>query len=151
VDDARRLTGGGTLTLDEDGAMARAATRDPRAFAAIYERHRTPIYRYLRSRTMSDDEAGELSAVTFERALAAIHRFRPSGGGMVAWLLRIARNAQIDAGRRITREAARPGGPGADTSIGTAPGLEDSVVLRNLIQALPGNQRDAIQLRSPAG
>jgi RNA polymerase sigma-70 factor (ECF subfamily) len=151
VDDARTLIDSIPLTHDEDEAMARAATLDPKAFAVIYERHRTPVYRYLRSRTTSDDEAGELCSVTFERALNSIHRFRPTGGGMIAWLMRIARNAHIDASRRSYRQ---PGGsderPG-DTHVGTESGPEDATILRTLVDTLPPNQRDAIQLRFAGG
>jgi RNA polymerase sigma-70 factor (ECF subfamily) len=136
------------MTLDDDEAMARAATLDPHAFAAIYELHRTPVYRYLRSRTTSDDEAGELCAVTFERALTAVHRFKPSGGGMIAWLLRIARNAHIDSTRR---HASRSDAARTDATGGSGPGFEDSAVLRSLIDALPGKQRDVIQLRFAGG
>lgn len=130
--------------------MAHAARLDPTAFAAIYERHRAPVYRYLRSRTTSDDEAGDLCATTFERALAAIDRFRPSGGGMLAWLLRIARNAHLDALRRRER-----GTSSVDSVIESADrshaGPEDAAVLRSLIDDLPVTQRDAIQLRFAAG
>ena len=69
---------------DDDRDLARAAIEDREAFAAIYERYRVPVYRYLRSRTASDDDAEDLTAVTFERALRAIHRFHPAGGGMAA-------------------------------------------------------------------
>ena len=151
VDDARSIAAGVAMTLDEDEAMARAASLDPLAFAAIYERHRTPVYRYLRSRTVSDDEAGELCAVTFERALLAIGRFRPSGGGMIAWLLRIARNAQIDATRRRSRQASRVDGAESEPGSGADRALEDSAVLRSLIQGLPAHQRDAVQLRFAGG
>ena len=77
-----------------------AARADPSAFGILYERHRLAVYRYLRARTDSDDAAADLAALTFERALGALERFRPAGGGFPAWLLRIARNAAIDAARR---------------------------------------------------
>ena len=51
MDDAQVLTAGGATTFDEDEAAARAAARDPEAFADIYEGHRLTVYRYLRSRT----------------------------------------------------------------------------------------------------
>lgn len=130
--------------------MARAACLDPTAFAAIYERHRATVYRYLRSRTTSDDAAGDLCAATFERALSAIDRFRPSGGGMLAWLLRIARNAHLDSLRRSER-----GTSSVDSIIESADrshaGPEDAAVLHGLIADLPATQRDAIQLRFAAG
>jgi RNA polymerase sigma-70 factor (ECF subfamily) len=129
----------------DDGDLARAAVEDREAFAVIYERYRVPVYRYLRSRTASDDDAEELTAVTFERALRAIHRFRPAGGGMAAWLLRISRNAHLDR--------VRSGARAAMTHIDPTPSTpaDDDVVLRSLVDALPASQRDAIQLRFAAG
>jgi RNA polymerase sigma-70 factor, ECF subfamily len=149
--DARSLSARVVTTLDEDDALAQAAALDPRAFAAIYERNRTSVYRYLRSRTTSDDEAGELCAVTFERALAAIGRFRSSGGGMLAWLLRIARNAHIDTSRRRLQNTRPETEQGDAATAESGLGLEDQVILRSLVGGLPVSQRDAIQLRFAAG
>ena len=72
----------------------------PSSFALMYEAHRLSVYRYLRAKTSSEDEALDLTAVTFERAFANHRRFRRRDGGVHAWLLRIARNAAIDANRR---------------------------------------------------
>jgi RNA polymerase sigma factor (sigma-70 family) len=90
MDEALDISLAGVSDRD-DADLARAATEDRAAFAAIYERHRTPVYRYLRARTATDADAHDLTATTFERAMGAIHRFQPVGGGMVAWLIRIAR------------------------------------------------------------
>jgi RNA polymerase sigma-70 factor (ECF subfamily) len=151
MDEALSIVGGaGDVHADDDG-LARAAATDAPAFGAIYERHRTAVYRYLRSRTVTDDEAAELTAITFERALTAIGGFRASGGGLAAWLLRIARNAHLDTIRRDRRRWAaddrRPVAPLPDRQAGP----EDGVVLRALVDALPAVQRDAIQLRFAAG
>jgi RNA polymerase sigma-70 factor (ECF subfamily) len=149
MDDARSLAPG-VEARDADDAAASEAARDPRAFGAIYETHRAAVYRYLRSRTTTDDDAGELAAVTFERALRAIGQFKPAGGGMAAWLLRIARNAHIDAVRRQTvRTSHNDGADGAFSAHGGSP--EDAVILRSLVDMLPPDQRDAIQLRFAAG
>jgi RNA polymerase sigma-70 factor, ECF subfamily len=132
----------------DDAELARAATIDRAAFAAIYERHRTPVYRYLRARTTTDADAQDLAAITFERAMGAIHRFRPVGGGMVAWLLRIARNAHLDALRQQRGHSAEVPGDGEEL---TSASSDDAVVLRSLVDGLPATQRDAIQLRFAAG
>lgn len=66
-------------TNDTDDALAVAAASTPEAFGTLYERYRLSVYRYLRARTPNDDEALELTAVTFERALAAIARYPPVG------------------------------------------------------------------------
>lgn len=69
---------------ERDEELALAARTDPAAFGVLYERHRLAVFRYLRTRTPTEDDAAELTAVTFERALEAIHRYRPTGGGVVA-------------------------------------------------------------------
>ena len=147
MDEALAVSRAGLPDRD-DAELARAAAEDRAAFAAIYERHRTPVYRYLRARTSTDADAQDLAAITFERAMGAIHRFRPVGGGMVAWLIRIARNAHADALRQQRRR-----GPGAPNGA-VEPAIDssdDAVVLRSLIAGLPTTQRDAIQLRFAAG
>lgn len=137
-----------TVPDGDDAELARAAVEDRAAFAAIYERHRTPVYRYLRARTANDADAQDLTAATFERAMGAIHRFQPVGGGMVAWLIRIARNAHSDAMRQQHRRGTAVVPGHAEPVIGPS---DDAVVLRSLVEALPSGQQEAIQLRFAAG
>jgi RNA polymerase sigma-70 factor (ECF subfamily) len=131
----------------DDAELARAATEDRAAFAAIYERHRTPVYRYLRARTSNEADAEDLTAATFERAMGAIHRFQPVGGGMVAWLVRIARNAHADA----VRQQRRRGTSVAHESAERTTDPSNAVILRSLVEGLPSAQQDAIHLRFAAG
>jgi RNA polymerase sigma-70 factor (ECF subfamily) len=87
-------------SLDRGDAMAREALRDRAAFAAIYARYRDPVYRYLRSRCRTDEDAGDLAGLTFERALDRLATYRGEGAGLAAWLFRIARNLAADHARR---------------------------------------------------
>jgi RNA polymerase sigma-70 factor, ECF subfamily len=142
-----------------DEEIAAAARTDSRAFALLYGRHQLSVFRFLRARTESNDEAAELTAVVFERALAAMGRYRPSGGGVVAWLFTIARNAALDAERsrrRHRRIVAPETGPEIDPPAPCL--LEDAVVererkaeLRARVDRLPAVQRDAIVLRFAGG
>jgi len=144
-----------------DEEIAAAARTDSTAFALLYRRHRLGVFRFLRARTASDDEAAELTAVVFERALAAIGRYRPRGGGFVAWLLTIARNAALDAQRskRRRRSVVEPdAGMDSQTEPRERILLEDAVVerermaeLRARVDRLPAVQRDAIVLRYAGG
>jgi RNA polymerase sigma-70 factor (ECF subfamily) len=141
------------LRVERDDDLAVAARTDPDAFGHLYERHRLAVYRYLRTRTRSDDDAGELTAIAFERALHAIPRYRPTGGGFVAWLIRIARNAAIDTHRR---PAAIPFA--ADLTDTSATGPEEGILaneartsLLGAVRDLPPIQREAIVLRYAAG
>ena len=140
----------------EAGETTVSANDRSTTLEALYAAYRMPVYRYLRSRTATDDEAADLTATTFEHALGAIDRLRPDGPPL-AWLLRIARNAAIDSARR-RRPAARlddiqerdqPVSP--ETPEQTYLEVERSEELRRLVRALPDPQRDAIALRYAAG
>jgi RNA polymerase sigma-70 factor (ECF subfamily) len=141
-------------SLDRDDELALAARTDPAAFGILYERHRLALFRYLRTRTRTEDEAAELTAVAFERAFAAMPRYRPAGGGVLAWLLRIARNAAIDAGRRAqavpfdTELADTTGAPSPEAAIVER---ERLAILAAAVDQLPDVQRDALALRYAAG
>jgi RNA polymerase sigma-70 factor (ECF subfamily) len=151
----------GTLATEREGPsserdeeLALAARTDPEAFGLLYERHRLAVFRYLRTRTRSEDDAGELTAIVFERALTAIPRYRPTGGGVAAWLIRIARNAAVDAGRRAT---AVPLAADVTDGIGSN-GPEERVLADEVrsslvatVNSLPPIQREAIALRYAAG
>jgi RNA polymerase sigma-70 factor (ECF subfamily) len=140
-----------------DVELAHAARDDARAFGRLYERHRTAVYRYARSRVDSDDEAADLTATTFERAFAAIGRYRAEPDGPLPWLLRIARNAAIDANRRrrpVTslHRVAEPvwQASGASAEEG-AMSAEAANQLRAIVAGLADPARDAIVLRYASG
>ena len=137
---------------ERDEELALAARSDPEAFGVLYQRHRLAVFRYLLTRTRTEDEAGELTAVTFERALVAVRRYRPKGGGYLAWLLRIARNAAIDANRRTRAEPLVLDVLDANTSPeALALERERRRSLFSAVNDLPDVQREAIALRYAAG
>ena len=86
-----------------DTALVKAAQANPGAFAPLYRRHLPVIYRYLRARVPSDDEAADLTQQVFLRALEALPSYQHRGLPFIAWLLRIARNTSIDVSRRQRR------------------------------------------------
>lgn len=141
-------------TLDD--RLAVEARTDPQAFAPLYDRHVERVYRYLRARGAGEDHAAELAALTFERALRHLDQYRPGGSGFGPWLLRIARNAHIDAGRRQRNRLL-----GLDEVVGlTAPGpspeeaaiaAEERHRILRLVARLPDVQRDALALRFAGG
>ena len=141
-------------SLDRDDELALAARTDPAAFGILYERHRLALFRYLRTRTRTEDEAAELTAVAFERAFAAMPRYRPAGGGVLAWLLRIARNAAIDAGRRaqaVPFDTELADATGAASPEAAIVERERLAILAAAVDQLPDVQRDALALRYGAG
>lgn len=84
----------------EEAALVRVARDDPEAFGELCRRYAPDLYRYLRLRTGSEDDAADLTQQVFVRALAALPRYRERGMPFGAWLFRIARNPVTDAYRR---------------------------------------------------
>lgn len=88
---------------DDSELVARAKT-DSSAFGTLYERYVARIYNYIYYRTGDYHEAEDLTARTFQRAMAHIGRYRDRGVPFSAWLYRIAHNLVAnwhrDQGRR---------------------------------------------------
>lgn len=86
-----------TEELDAAGATAAQVMQD---FKEAYLRLRDPVFNYARRFAIDDDEAAELTARTFERALTKLSTYRGGRDEMAAWLFRIARSQAVDATRR---------------------------------------------------
>lgn len=89
---------------NDDEAIMRAAQHDPTAFAPIYQHYVDPIYRFCFRRLGNRAVAEDATSRTFERAMAALPRYRH--GSVRAWLFTIARNTITDLYRQ-----ARPTEP----------------------------------------
>lgn len=77
--------------MDEAELIVRAA-RDPQAFGELYERYVDRIYNYIFHRVGNVQEAEDLTARTFLRALQHIGQYKDHGAPFSAWLYRIAHN-----------------------------------------------------------
>jgi RNA polymerase sigma-70 factor (ECF subfamily) len=134
-----------------DEEVAFAAGAKIATFQLLYERHRAAVFRYLRARSGSDEDAVELTAVTFEHAIKAIGRYRRGDGGVLPWLFTIARNAANDADRARRR---RDLVPLDDTEVPDPGRIDDGILrrerlaeLRARVDRLPAPQREAVLLR----
>lgn len=141
----------GHAAESSDESLVREAKADRIQFAAIYTRYRLPVFRYLRACGESEDDAGDLAAVTFERALRALPRYRSRGGGLAAWLIRIARNAALDERKRRARLTPTSAASDKGSLSSSSPGPADATELRMAVDALPPVEREAVLLRYAAG
>ncbi len=80
--------------------MLTEAARSAEAFAVFYDRRLPTVLAYCRRRVARPDQAFDLAAETFARALGSVDSFDAERGPAMAWVLRIARNLLIDAERR---------------------------------------------------
>ena len=84
------------LFPDDEARLVERAKRDPEAFGLLYERYVGQIYRYLYYRTGNHQDAEDLTARTFYRALEHLPRYQERGLPFAAWLYRIAHNIVVN-------------------------------------------------------
>jgi RNA polymerase sigma-70 factor (ECF subfamily) len=122
-----------------------------------YEEHGRAIYSYLRFQLGSADEADDLTADVFLRAVRSADRFDPIRGTARSWLFRIAQNVLRDHGRRERRRRLVPLTGFRDLHA-DAPSPEEQVLRREevgcLLEALadlPAADRELVSLRYGSG
>lgn len=125
---------------DEQQAIEAAQT-DPARFAELYDANFNRIYGYIARRTRNREEAQDLTAEVFQRALAGIASFKWQGKPFAAWLLGIAHHVLAQRSPDPAQEPELEELPGSDNS------AERRVLLLQLLQALPEDQRQVLLLR----
>src|SRR5574337_1486346 len=133
----------------DDSQLARKARGNVEAFAELYRRHVTRVYRYHMAHTGNVKDAEDLTSQTFMAAMEGIRSFR-GDGSFAAWLMGIASRKRALFFRRMRPEApleaalhiADPG-PAADRA--TFQRLEIESVSRALRQLSP-DRREALIL-----
>jgi RNA polymerase sigma-70 factor, ECF subfamily len=133
----------------DDRSLAAAARTDRAAFATLYRRHVTVVYRYALAHAGAVADAEDLTAQVFFEALQSIARYRGEGA-FGAWLIGIAKHRVTDHFRR-NRDMA----PINDELIGFSADGMDELVGRRVqlaqvlaaLQTLSPDARESIALR----
>jgi len=88
----------------EERRLIEAAQRDPARFANLYERYFGLVYAYIARRLRDRNEAEDVTAEVFHKALRSLPRFKWTGAPFAAWLFRISANMIADRAQRAARE-----------------------------------------------
>jgi RNA polymerase sigma-70 factor (ECF subfamily) len=80
------------MEAESDSALIARAKQDPEAFSLLYERYVRNIYNYVYYRTGNHQDAEDLVARTFHRALKHFSGYVDRGAPFSAYLYRIAHN-----------------------------------------------------------
>ncbi|CAN5339489.1 sigma-70 family RNA polymerase sigma factor [soil metagenome] len=78
--------------IDAEMELVKAAQADPRCFEPLYTRYYKQIVSYVYHRIESKEEAFEITAQVFYKALESLPKYKIQAVPFSAWLFRIASN-----------------------------------------------------------
>lgn len=133
-----------------ESALVEQARSNPTAFGALYERYVDRIYAYIYRRVGNTQDAEDLTARTFYRALDRLETYEDRGLPFGAWLFRIAHNLVANWHRDHSRRRFLPldkfwgHGSTAQTPEVLAELEERREALWSAINRLPNERRDLL-------
>lgn len=136
-----------------DSVLIARAKKDPDAFGLLYERYVGRIYNYIYYRTGDHQDAQDLTARTFVRALKHIARYVDRGAPFSAYLYRIAHNVVAnwhrDNSRRqiISLDELVIGTLKRDGPASLTEELEEQDLLLQAIRRLPPERQQLLILK----
>lgn len=127
----------------DERLLIEAAQSEPARFAELYRQNFARVYAFFTRRVATREEAQDLTSEAFHQALGSIRSFKWQGAPFVAWLYGIAANVLSSHWRRLGRSPAAE-----ETELSDAGDeIERSVMLAELVELLPPDQRRVILLR----
>lgn len=140
-----------TESYDIDKLIERAR-HDPDAFAALYQRYLTPIYRYLLVRLGNSQDAEDITSRVFIEALEGlVHQRYRENGKFEAWLFTIARRRLIDFYRQrpaVSLEEAAILDPDPFDRVQSS---DNKARLKELLSQLDEDKQELMRLRFSGG
>jgi RNA polymerase sigma-70 factor, ECF subfamily len=133
---------------NEEEALVQRAQEDPQAFGVLYDRYVDRIYTFAWRQKSDKALAQDVTAITFEKALRHLQRYRRQGSSFCAWLYRIARNEIVQHYRRQRFLAPLRGWLLSDSNVERAvQNQERQDALQEALARLPAPDREVIVLR----
>jgi RNA polymerase sigma-70 factor (ECF subfamily) len=134
--------------------LARGGSRS--ALGELFDVFHARVYRYVRARTASVEDAEDAVTETFLTAWKALPRYEWTGAPFLAWLLTIARTTALGQHRRA---ASRPvhvaGGDELLADVGSGADetgdVEQRLLVREYLATLPERQRAIVTMRFYGG
>jgi RNA polymerase sigma factor (sigma-70 family) len=134
----------------DDAALVDHARNNADAFAALYHRYLTPLYRYLYHRVGNEKDAEDLAAQVFTEVLEGLETYRERGR-FASWLFTIARRRLVDLYRQRTPEPLDDPSDGAINLDDVLEQCESQERLAHLLTGLDEGQLELLRLRFSAG
>ena len=138
---------------ENDSGLIARAKKDPETFGLLYERYVGRIYNYIYYRTGNHQDAEDLTARTFYRALKHMSGYVDRGAPFSAYLYRIAHNVVAnwhrDTSRRqiISLDELVMGTLKRDGPASLAEEREEQDLLLQVVHRLPPERQELLILK----
>jgi RNA polymerase sigma-70 factor (ECF subfamily) len=138
---------------ESDSGLIARAKKDPETFGLLYERYVGRIYNYIYYRTGNHQDAEDLTARTFYRALKHMSGYVDRGAPFSAYLYRIAHNVVAnwhrDTSRRqiISLDELVMGTLKRDGPASLAEEREEQDLLLQVVHRLPPERQELLILK----
>jgi RNA polymerase sigma-70 factor (ECF subfamily) len=135
--------------VSDERPLVERAQRDRAAFAALYDRYLTDVYRYCYLRLGAKEAAEDAASIIFTKAMRAIGSCRPDR--FRSWLFSIAHNVVVDGYR--SREHAEPIDRAFEVEDPASSPLDEAILsddartVMSLLRQLTPEQREIVELR----
>lgn len=141
-----------SLDPGDEAELIQRARAEKSAFSVLYERYASRIFTYLYYRTGSTQDAEDLTARVFLRALRHLEDYEPRGGGFGAWLFTIAHNLLSNWYRDRGRRRLQPLDSAPELSTASDPPsdlerAEEAEAVRRAVAGLGGERQRLITLK----
>jgi len=136
-------------TMQDDEILSLAAQGDRDAFGMLYERYVDRIFNYIYYRTGNVNDAEDLTARVFQRAMNHIINYTDRGVPFSAWLYRIAHNLVANWHRDRSRRQEIPlsDAPLVAKAENNLVHTEQQESLLRLIRSLPAERQTLLILK----
>jgi RNA polymerase sigma-70 factor (ECF subfamily) len=137
--------------LTDIALLSQIIERNQPAMLVLYHRYGNLVYSLALQTVRRPGLAEEVTQDVFLKLWQHPERWNPALGQLSSWLLTTTRNAAIDRLRREARHRADDWQAFAEVEASTAAALDmgvwvDGQLLRELLQQLPPDQRELIEL-----
>lgn len=133
------------MTVADEDLMLQVRSGEAEMLGVLFDRYQTPLYNFYTKMTQDRALSEDLVQDVFLRILRYRQTYRP-GTPFRAWMYQIARNARVDAMRKVKPDAPMLTEPAAPASADSAQQKQEAQLLQRALLQLPEDKREILIL-----
>jgi RNA polymerase sigma factor (sigma-70 family) len=133
------------MTVADEDLMLQVRSGEAEMLGVLFDRYQTPLYNFYAKMTQDRVLSEDLVQDVFLRILRYRQTYRP-GTPFRAWIYQIARNARVDAMRKVKPETPMLAEPAAPADTDVAQQKQEAQLLQRALMQLPEDKREILIL-----